>query len=98
MGQQEHWLPIHYEQDDYYGNRPWFEALTMNTIHFFDSIVGKITCLALIVAISIGCGKLAFQYDYLYTGLLTLLAFAAYCAWIAIELRFLLPFTPVIRM
>jgi hypothetical protein len=54
--------------------------------------------MALIIAVSFGCGKLAFQYDYLYTGLFTLMAFAAYCAWIAIFLRFFDPFIPVIRM
>jgi hypothetical protein len=98
LDRQQTWLPRHYEQDDYYGRRPWFASLTNNTIRFFDSIVGKITCMALIIAVSFGCGKLAFQYDYLYTGLFTLMAFAAYCAWIAIFLRFFDPFIPVIRM
>jgi hypothetical protein len=33
-----------------------------------------------------------------YCGLFALLAFAAYCAWMAIKLRLLLPFTPIIRI
>jgi hypothetical protein len=86
------------EQDYYDAHRPWFGSLTGNTIWFFDSIIGKIVCLALIAAITFGCGKLAFKYEYLYTGLFTLMAFAAYCAWIAIFLKFFDPFIPVIRM
>jgi hypothetical protein len=96
---QQNWWPRHYEQDeDHYGRRPSFASLTGNTVRFFDSIIGKIICFAIIVALIFGCGKLAFQYDYLYTGLFTLMAFAAYCAWIAIFLRFFDPFIPVIRM
>jgi hypothetical protein len=98
LHQQNEW-PGRYDQEEYYRHElSWFASLTLNTVRFLDSIVGKITCLALITAISFGCGKLAFQFDYLYTGLLALLAFATSCAWIAIKLRFLDPFTPIIRM
>ena len=81
--------PRHFEQDNYRENRSWFESLTENSIRIFDSIFGKIICLVLIAAMTLGCGKLAFQYEYLYTGLFILSAFAAFCAWLAIALRFI---------
>ncbi len=54
-------------------------TITVKTMHFFDTISGKIITLIIIVGLSFICGKLAFKYDWLYTGLLTLQAFAAYC-------------------
>ena len=73
-------------------------TLTVRTMHFFDTVAGKIISLILIAGISFICGKLAFQYDYLYTGLLTLQAFAAYCAWIALSLKFFNPLMLGVRM
>ena len=71
---------------------------TVKTMHFFDTIVGKIVSLMLVAGMSFACGKLAFQHDWLYTGLLTLQAFATYCAWIAIDLRFFNPLIYWVRM
>ena len=82
---------------DYQG-RSNFETLTVKTIHVFDTITGKIISLMLMAGISYICAKLAFQYDWLYTGLLTLQAFAAYCVWIAIDLRFFNDLVFFIRM
>ena len=73
-------------------------TVTVKTMHFFDTIVGKIVSLMLIAGMSFACGKLAFKYDWLYTGLLTLMAFAAYCAWIAIDLRLFNPLIYWVRM
>jgi hypothetical protein len=97
---QQSWWPdwAAYADDGYGYNQSIFRSLTRNTICVFDSIIGKIVSLIIIIALSFGCGRLAFRYDYLYTGLLTLMAFAAYCALIAIGLRFVSPFAPVIRM
>ncbi len=81
--------PRHFEQNNYRENSSWFESLTENSIRIFDSIFGKIICLVLIAAMTYGCGKLAFQYEYLYPGLFILSVFTAFCAWLAIALRFI---------
>jgi hypothetical protein len=96
---QEEWWPVR-EQFGYndYHNRSAFMTVTVKTIHFFDTIPGKIISLLVIAGLSYICGKLAFQHDWLYTGLLTLQAFATYCAWIWFDLRFFDPLMPLVRM
>ena len=78
--------------------RPWFSALTLNTVRLLDSIPGKMTCLILLTAVSFVCYRLAFDLDYPYSGLLMMLVFTAYYGWIAIWLHFIEPFTPIIRL
>jgi hypothetical protein len=97
LHQQNEW-PGHYDREYYPHERSWFASVTVNTVRFLDSIFGKITCLALIITVSYCCGMLAFKYDYLYSGLFTLLVCAAFLTWIAIKLRFIDPFVPFIRM
>jgi len=96
---QQNWWPNR-EQMGYhdYQGRSNFDTLTVKTVHVFDTIIGKIFSLTLIVGMIYVCGKLAFQYGWLYTGLLTLQVFAAYCAWIAIYLRFFNHLVFFIRM
>jgi len=94
LHQQNAW-PGRYDQEYNHHQR---SSVTVITVRFLDSIVGKITCLALIITFSFVCGRLAFKHDYLYTGLFALLAFAAFLAWIAIYLRFIDPFVPDIRL
>ncbi len=75
-----------------------FPNLTLTTVNYLSLLAGKILCLILIVAVSSGCHKLAFNHDYLYSGLFLMMAFAGWLAWVAIWLRFIQPFTPMIRM
>jgi hypothetical protein len=84
--------------EEYHGRDHWFQVLTRVTVLFIDSLLGKITVLVLLVAIPYACGRLAFEFDYLYTGLFALLAVAAYFSWIAIAVRIFGAFMPVIRM
>ena len=98
LHRQNRWPGLYDQDENYHHDQSWFASLTVNTVRSLDSMIGKIICLSLIIAVSLGCAKLAFQYDYFYTALFALMVFAGYCAWIAIKLRFLDPFTPVIRM
>lgn len=75
-----------------------FPNLTLITVRFLDLIVGKIIYVILITAVSSGCYRLAFDHDYLYSGLFLMLAFAGWLTWVAIWLRFLQPFDPMIRL
>lgn len=75
-----------------------FPNLTLTTVRCLDLIIGKILCLILIAALSSGCYKLSFNHDYLYSGLFLMMAFAGWLTWVAIWLRFIEPFTPMIRM
>ena len=73
-------------------------ALTVNTVIALDSIVGKSLIFASMIGVSFGVWKLSFEREYLFTGLFAFFVFAGYFAWIAIKLRFVDPFTPMIRM
>jgi len=87
-----------YGSEEYPHQRSWFGSLTVQTVVVLNSAIGKIAILTLMIAVSICSWKMAFKYEYLYTGLLAFLAFASFCAWIAIKLRFIDPFAPMIRM
>jgi hypothetical protein len=88
---ERQWLP------DGRHHQSWFIVLTNDTIFFYDLAVGKIIIFALMVAVSTACWKWAFNYEYLYTGLLSFFIFVGYFAWVAFWLRFFAPI-PVIRM
>jgi len=75
-----------------------FPNLTLTTIRCLDPIVGKVLCGILIAAVSFGCHKLAFDREYLFSGLFLMMVFAGWLTWVAIWLRFIQPFTPMIRM
>ncbi|HEY5232523.1 MAG TPA: hypothetical protein VIK35_03190 [Verrucomicrobiae bacterium] len=87
-----------YGNEEYPHQRSLFGSLTVQTVVVLNSTIGKIAILTLMIAVSIGSWKMAFKYEYLYTGLLVFLAFASFFAWIAIKLRFIDPFMPMIRM
>jgi hypothetical protein len=82
-----------YDREGYPYDCSWFESLTIGAVRFMGSTTGKITCFVLIVAASAGCGIMAFKNEYLYPGLFTLMACAAFIGWIFIKLRFIDPFT-----
>ncbi|MDD5139680.1 MAG: hypothetical protein PHY43_05390 [Verrucomicrobiales bacterium] len=75
-----------------------FPNLTLTTVRCLNHIVGKILCGILIATASFGCHKLAFKHDCLYSGLFLMMAFAGWLTWVAVWLRFIQPFTPMIRM
>lgn len=96
---QEEWWPVRQQFSDYDNqSRSVFMTVTVKTVRFFDTVAGKIISLMLIAGMSFICGKLAFQHDWLYTGLLTLQAFTAYCVWIWFDLKFFDPLMPMVRM
>jgi len=75
-----------------------FPSLTLITVRYLDYFVGKFLCVVLVAAISFGCYKLAFNHDYLYSGLFLMMSVTGWLTWIAIWLRFIQPFSPMIRM
>lgn len=87
-----------YGNEEYSHQRSWFGSLTVQTVVALNSTIGKIVILTLMIVVSVCSWKMAFKYEYLYSGLFTFLAFASFFAWIAIKLRFIDPFTPMIRM
>ena len=75
-----------------------FVGLTRATVVRMDTGWGKGVVALLLVVIPCFCGRLAFKFDYLYTGLLAQLIAAAYFVWIALAIRFFAPFMPRIGM
>ena len=84
--------------DDYHGHDVSFIGLTRSTIFFMDTFSGKATVLFLLVVIPFICGRFAFEFDYLYSGLFILSIATAYFSWIAIAVRLCGAFIPLIRM
>jgi hypothetical protein len=95
---REHIWEIKDMMDEYQNRDLSFENITRETIFFMDTFWGKAAVLFLLVTIPYACGRLAFQFDYLYTGLFGLLAATAYFSWIAIAVRIFGAFLPLVRM
>ena len=87
-----------YSPEEFHDHEPWFIFLTRHTIIFMDLILGKITVVVLLISVPYACGRLAFEFEYLYTGLFTLLAVTAYLFWIAMSARLFNAFIPMVRM
>ena len=84
--------------DNYHAHDVSFTGLTRMTIFFLDTFWGKASVLFLLVVIPYSCGRLAFEFDYLYTGLFVLSTATAYFSWIAIAVRLFGAFIPLVRM
>ena len=95
---REHIWEIRHMMEEYHEHDVGFVGLTRATIFFIDTFWGKATILFLLVVIPYVCGRLAFEFDYLYTGLFALFAVTAYFSWVAIAVRIFGAFLPLIRM
>jgi len=95
---REHIWEIRYMMDEYDNHDVSFVGLTRTTIFFLDTFWGKVSVLFLLVVIPYPCGRLAFEFDYLYTGLFVLSIATAYFSWIAIAVRIFGAFIPLVRM